>query len=117
MHGTIVQALPLCCSPVPAWCLDLLSTVVQRSVRNVNFTHQVCARCLKVISCRHRYGQGLTWTVLGMAEGTCTGEMPSFDLRACSEAKKRPFSSDGSESLFGMCCNVFSFLFLVLDYL
>lgn len=42
-----------------------------------------------------------------MAEGTCTGEMPSFDLRACSEAKKRPFSSDGSEFLFVMCCNVF----------
>lgn len=37
-----------------------------------------------------------------MAQGNCTGEMPSFDLRACSEAKKRPFSSDGSESLFEM---------------
>uniref|UniRef100_H3DE93 NFKB repressing factor n=3 Tax=Tetraodon nigroviridis TaxID=99883 RepID=H3DE93_TETNG len=34
-------------------------------------------------------------TVLVMAQGNCTGEMPSFDLRACSEAKKRPFSSDG----------------------
>lgn len=45
-----------------------------------------------------------------MAEGTFTGEMPSFDLRACSEAKKRPFSSDGSEFLFVTCCNVFFFV-------
>ncbi|XP_003970605.1 NF-kappa-B-repressing factor [Takifugu rubripes] len=30
-----------------------------------------------------------------MAKETCTGEMPSFDPRSCSEAKKRPFSSDG----------------------
>lgn len=78
----------------------------QGSVQNLNFRHRVYACCLNVVSSRHRYGQGLTWTVLVMAEGTCTGEMPSFDLRACSEAKKRPFSSDGSESLFVTCCSV-----------
>uniref|UniRef100_A0A671XB59 NFKB repressing factor n=1 Tax=Sparus aurata TaxID=8175 RepID=A0A671XB59_SPAAU len=32
-----------------------------------------------------------------MAEGTCTGEMPSFDLSPSSEAKKRPNSSDGRD--------------------
>lgn len=32
-----------------------------------------------------------------MAEGTDTGEMPSFDPSPSSEAKKRPTSSDGSE--------------------
>lgn len=88
----------------------------QGSVQNLNFRRLVHVCCLKVISSRHRYGHGLTWTVLVMAEGTCTGEMPSFDLRACSEAQKRPFSSDGSESLFVMCCNVFFFLIVfVLD--
>lgn len=47
----------------------------------------------------HRYGLGLIWTVLVMAEGTDTGEMPSFDPSPSSEAKKRPTSSDGSKSL------------------
>ncbi|XP_061581675.1 NF-kappa-B-repressing factor [Cololabis saira] len=32
-----------------------------------------------------------------MAEGTYTGEMPSFDWCPSSEAKKRPFSSDGRD--------------------
>ena len=34
---------------------------------------------------------------LVMAEGTDTGEMPSFDSNPGSEAKKRPISSDGSK--------------------
>lgn len=41
-----------------------------------------------------------------MAEGNCFGEMPSFDSSASSEAKKRHFSSDGSESLFGLYLKV-----------
>lgn len=45
----------------------------------------------------NRYGLDLIWTVLVMAEGTCTGEMPSFDPSPSSEAKKRATSSDGSE--------------------
>ncbi|KAM3612393.1 uncharacterized protein V6R79_007945 [Siganus canaliculatus] len=32
-----------------------------------------------------------------MAEGTCTGEMPSFDPSPSSDAKKRPSSSDGRD--------------------
>ncbi|KAM6999687.1 NF-kappa-B-repressing factor [Tautogolabrus adspersus] len=32
-----------------------------------------------------------------MAEGTRTGDMPSFDLSSSSEAKKRPSSSDGRD--------------------
>ncbi|XP_010793245.1 NF-kappa-B-repressing factor [Notothenia coriiceps] len=35
--------------------------------------------------------------VLVMAEGTYTGEMPSFDSSPSSEAKKRPTSSDGRD--------------------
>lgn len=39
-----------------------------------------------------------------MAEGTQTGEMPSFDPSPGGyEAKKRPSSSDGSE-LSELCC-------------
>ncbi|XP_042349168.1 NF-kappa-B-repressing factor [Plectropomus leopardus] len=44
-----------------------------------------------------RYGLDLIWTVLVMAEGTDTGEMPSFDPSPSSEAKKRPTSSDGRD--------------------
>lgn len=39
---------------------------------------------------------GFDWTEQVMAEGTDCGDMPSFDPRPTSEAKKRPFSSDGS---------------------
>lgn len=46
----------------------------------------------------NRYGLDLIWTVLVMAEGFDTGEMPSFDPSPSSDAKKRPTSSsDGSE--------------------
>uniref|UniRef100_A0A3Q0S428 NFKB repressing factor n=1 Tax=Amphilophus citrinellus TaxID=61819 RepID=A0A3Q0S428_AMPCI len=44
-----------------------------------------------------QYGLDLTWTVLVMAEGTDTGEMPSFEPSPSSEAKKRHTSSDGRE--------------------
>lgn len=50
----------------------------------------------------NRYGLDLTWTVLVMAEGTDTGEMPSFEPSPSSEAKKRHISSDGSECLSGL---------------
>lgn len=62
---------------------------------------------------RNRYGLVLTGPVLVMAKETCTGEMPSFDPRSCSEAKKRPFSSDGSESLYITCSNVALFVCLL----
>lgn len=58
---------------------------------------------LSLLLPEHRYGLALTRPVLVMAKEICPGEMPSFDPRSCSEAKKRPFSSDGSESLFAMC--------------
>lgn len=49
-----------------------------------------------------------------MAEGTCTGEMPSFDPSLSSEAKKRPISSDGSESHSGLFLKSFCALCLTL---
>uniref|UniRef100_G3PZM9 NFKB repressing factor n=1 Tax=Gasterosteus aculeatus TaxID=69293 RepID=G3PZM9_GASAC len=46
----------------------------------------------------NRYGLDLIWTVLVMAEGFDTGEMPSFDPSPSSDAKKRPTSSsDGRD--------------------
>ena len=50
-----------------------------------------------IFGLNNRYGLDLIWTALVMAEGTDTGEMPSFDPSPSSEAKKRPTSSDGSE--------------------
>ncbi len=37
--------------------------------------------------------------VLEMAEGIDVGEMPSYELVPNAEAKKRPYSSDGSKSV------------------
>ncbi|CAB1456238.1 unnamed protein product [Pleuronectes platessa] len=47
--------------------------------------------------CTCRYGLGLILTVLVMAEGRDSVEMPSFDPSPSSEAKKRPSSSDGRD--------------------
>ncbi|XP_014838264.1 PREDICTED: NF-kappa-B-repressing factor isoform X1 [Poecilia mexicana] len=57
------------------------------------------ASCLdKRVADSHRYDPVLIRTVLVMAEGTHTGEMPSFDPSpGGSEAKKRPISSDGRD--------------------
>ncbi|XP_032383726.1 NF-kappa-B-repressing factor isoform X1 [Etheostoma spectabile] len=50
-----------------------------------------------IFGLNNRYGLDLIWTALVMAEGTDTGEMPSFDPNPSSEAKKRPTSSDGRD--------------------
>lgn len=50
------------------------------------------------IICRH--GPALSWMLLVMAQGADIGEMPSFDPRSSSEAKKRSAGScfDASKS-------------------
>lgn len=68
--------------------------------REIVMLSRLCICCFQAFSYYNRYGLTLTWTELVMAEGNCFGEMPSFD--SSSEAKKRHFSSDGSESVFGL---------------
>lgn len=77
---------------------DVFSLCRQHGALTLNV--KVCASVISlngVFGFTNRYGLDLIWTVLVMAEGTWTGEMPSFDPSPNFEAKKRHISSDGSE--------------------
>lgn len=93
--------------------------ILWASAGSVVYQHVRCCVCVfhpftwcltRISGLNDRYGPDLIWTVLVMAEGTCTGEMPSFDLSPSFEAKKRPNSSDGSESSSGFCAVCVSLL-------
>lgn len=78
---------------------DVLILCRHFGVSSAHYVHMLCL-CVSltcISGLNNRYGLDLIWTVLVMAEGTDTGEMPSFDPSPSSEAKKRPTSSDGSE--------------------